>query len=52
MHEEIEQKVNEKLLALDSNDSTFEARKYSINIDRAENLSTLESMNKYKKIKK
>lgn len=31
IHEEIEHKINEKLLALDSNDSTFEARKYSIN---------------------
>ena len=34
---EIEQKFNEELLALDLNDLAFEARKYSINIKRAEN---------------
>ena len=44
MHEEIEHTFNEKLLALDPNVPTFEARKYSINIERAENLEALESM--------
>ena len=38
MCQEIEQLFNEKFLALDPNDPTFEARKYSINIERAENL--------------
>ena len=47
MREEIEQTFKEKLLALDPNDPTFEARKYSINIERAKNLNELESMNKY-----
>ena len=49
MREEIEQTFKDKLLALDPNDPTFEARKYSINIERAENLNELESMNEYKK---
>ena len=49
MREEIKQTFKEKLLALDPNDLTFEARKYSINIERAENLNELESMNEYKK---
>ena len=52
MHEEIEHTFNEKLLALDPNVPTFEARKYSINIERAENLEALESMSEYKKKKK
>ena len=50
MHEEIQQIFNEKPLPLDPNDSTFEARKYSINIERAENFEALESMNEHKKI--
>ena len=49
MREEIKQTFKEKLVALDPNDLTFEARKYSINIGRAENLNELESMNEYKK---
>ena len=47
--EEIEPTFNEKLLAVDPNDVTFEVRKYSINIERAENLDVLESMNVKKK---
>ena len=47
MCKEIEQTFNEKLLALDPNDLISEARKYSINIERAENLEALESMNKH-----
>ena len=47
MCKEIEQTFNEKLLALDPNNLIFEARKYSINIERAENLEALESMNKH-----
>ena len=47
MSKEIEQTFNEKLLALDPNDLISEARKYSINIERAENLEALESMNKH-----
>ena len=35
MRKEIEQTFNEKILALDPNDPTFEARKYLINIERA-----------------
>ena len=34
-------------IIVDPNDPTLEARKYSINIERAENLDALESMNKY-----
>ena len=49
MHKEIEQIFNEKLLTLDPNDLTFEARKYSANIERAENPDALESMNERKK---
>ena len=52
MCEEIEQTFNEKFLALYSTDSTFEARKNSINMERAENLDALGSMNKHKKKKK
>ena len=36
-------------IIVDPNDPTLEARKCSINIERAENLDALESMNKYKK---
>lgn len=49
MHKEIEQTLNEILLALDPSDPTFEVRKYLINIERAENLDALKSMNKHKK---
>ena len=52
MHQEIEQLFNENLLALDPNDLTFEARKYSINIERAENLDALVSVTKHEKKKK
>ena len=45
----IEQIFNEKLLALEPNDATFEARKYSIKVERAENLDALESLNEHKK---
>ena len=47
MREEIEQTFNAKLLILDPNNRTFEARKCSINIERAENLDALESMNEH-----
>ena len=51
MRDEIEQTFDdEKLLALAPNDPTFEARKYSIKIERAENLDAFESMNEHKKI--
>ena len=51
MREEIEQTFNdEKPLALDPNDPTFEARKYSIKMERAENLDAFEAMNEHKKI--
>ena len=50
MRKEIQQRFNEKLLAPDSNDPTFEARKYSINVERAENIDALESINEHKKI--
>ena len=33
MRKEIEQTFNKKILALDPNDPTFEARKYLINIE-------------------
>ena len=46
---EIEQKFSEELLALDLNDLAFEARKYSINIKRTENLDLLKFMNEHKK---
>ena len=49
MKEEIEQNYNSKLLSLDPNDPTFEARKYSINIERAESVDALESMQIHKK---
>ena len=49
VHKETEQIFNEKLLTLDPNDLTFEARKYSVNIERAENPDALESMNEHKK---
>ena len=49
MLEETEQTFNEKLLARDPNDLAFEVRKYLINIERAENLDVLESMNVKKK---
>lgn len=49
MCQEIEQLFNEKFLALDPNDPIFEARKYSINIERAENLDALESVRKHEK---
>lgn len=49
IHKEIEQTFNKKLLTLDANDLTFKARKYSIDIERAENLDVLESMNEHKK---
>ena len=49
MKEEIEQNYNNKLLSLDPNDPTFEARKYSINIERAESVDALESMQIHKK---
>ena len=39
MKEEIEATFNKKLLALDSNDSTFDARKYSLNRLRIQMLS-------------
>lgn len=48
IHKEIEQTFNKKLLTLDANDLTFKARKYSIDIERAENLDVLESMNEHK----
>ena len=51
MHEDIEQTFNETLVAVDPNDPTFAARKYSINVERAENLDALESMSEYKKNK-
>ena len=47
--EEIEQTFNNRLLALDPNDPTFEARKYSINMKRAKSLDSLESMVFHKK---
>ena len=49
MRKEIQQRFNEKLLAPDSNDPTFEAKKYSINVERAENIDALESINEHKK---
>ena len=49
MREEIEQTYNEKLLTLDPNDLTFEARKYSLNVARAKNLDALKSMDECKK---
>ena len=52
IQEEMEQTINEKLLTLDPNEPTFGARKYWINIERAENLDVLESMNEHKKKKK
>ena len=51
MREDIEQTFNETLVAVDPNDPTFAARKYSINVERAENLDALESMSEYKKNK-
>lgn len=51
MRKDIEQTFNEKLVAVDPNDPTFVARKYSINVERAENLDALESMSEYKKNK-
>ena len=51
IQEEMEQTINEKLLTLDPNEPTFGARKYWINIERAENLDVLESMNEHKKKK-
>ena len=51
MRKDIEQTFNEKLLALDPNDPTFAARKYSINVERVENIDALKSMSEYKKIK-
>ena len=44
MTKEIEATFNKKLLALDPNDSTFKARKYSINRPRIENLNAVNSM--------
>lgn len=49
MHKEIEQTFNEILLPLDPSDPTFEVRKSLINIEKAENLDALKSMNKHKK---
>ena len=49
MREEIEKTYNEKLLTLDPNDLTFEARKYSLNVARAKNLDALKSMDECKK---
>ena len=51
MREDIEQTFNGELVAVDPNDPTFAARKYSINVERAENLDALESMSEYKKNK-
>lgn len=51
MREDIEKTFNETLVAVDPNDPTFAARKYSINVERAENLDALESMSEYKKNK-
>lgn len=42
MHKEIDQTFDKKILTLDPNNPTFEATKYSIKIERAENLNTLE----------
>ena len=47
MREEIEQTFSEKLLTLDPNDLTFEARKYWVNIERAENLDALQKNQKH-----
>ena len=47
MREEIEQTFIEKLLTLDPNDLTFEARKYWVNIERAENLDALQKNQKH-----
>ena len=49
MGEDIEETYNEKLLTLDPNDLTFEARKYSLNVARAKNLDVLKSMDERKK---
>ena len=43
MGEEIEQAFNERRLALDMNEPTFEARTYSIGNERKEKLDELES---------
>lgn len=48
MLDEIEQRFNEKLLTLHPNDATFAVRIYLINIEKAENLDALESMNERK----
>ena len=47
MREEIEQTFSKKLLTLDPNDLTFEARKYWVNIERAENLDALQKNQKH-----
>ena len=47
MREEIEQTFSEKLLTLDPNDLTFKARKYWVNIERAENLDALQKNQKH-----
>ena len=47
MREEIEQTFSEKFLAFDPNDLTFEARKYWVNIERAENLDALQKNQKH-----
>ena len=47
MREEIEQTFSEKLLTLDPNDLTFEARKYWVNIEGAENLDALQKNQKH-----
>ena len=47
--DEIEQTFNNKLSALHPNNPTFEARKCSINMERAESLDSLESMRVHKK---
>lgn len=49
MHKKIDQTFDKKILALDPNDPTCEATKYSIKIERAENLNTLEKINNHKK---
>ena len=51
MKEEIEQTFNNKLLVLDPNNPTFEARKYSINMKRAESRDSFKSMVAHKKAK-
>ena len=47
MREEIEKRFSEKFLAFDPNDLTFEARKYWVYIERAENLDALQKNQKH-----